>query len=75
MKNPHPNPTCQLFLGLLVLPSLLAAHTPPTERPIEVHEAEWAAELDHELAQIYPADEPGAAILVVDDGVVVFRRA
>lgn len=86
MRTPDLNLPHQRLLGPLAPPSLLAAalltlapplaaHTPPTERPIEVHEAEWAAELDQELAKIYPADEPGAAILVVDDGVVVFRRA
>lgn len=60
---------------LLLVAGPLVAHTPPTPQPAAIAGAPWAKELDSELTELYAADEPGAAILVVDDGEVVFRRA
>jgi D-alanyl-D-alanine carboxypeptidase len=56
-------------LGSLVLVLLAACTTvaPPAQPPL-------AADLQHLLARYYPADRPGAAVLVVRDGQVLLRN-
>jgi CubicO group peptidase (beta-lactamase class C family) len=60
--------SCAILLGafLLLLSSLSAgAAAPPSD---------LAAYADHLLANTYPADQPGAAALVVFDGQVILRK-
>jgi CubicO group peptidase (beta-lactamase class C family) len=54
---------CLFFLALLV--SAVRAD----DGPVDI-----AAKLDKHLSSIYPADEPGAAVLVVQRGDVVLRK-
>ncbi|HEV7509807.1 MAG TPA: serine hydrolase [Thermoanaerobaculia bacterium] len=54
------------FLLLLSLVSLSAQAAPPP--------SDLAAYADHLLATTYPADQPGAAALVMKDGQVVLRK-
>ena len=73
------NPQLQLLAWILFL---LAGHVSSGAGMAQTGVAQTGvardslgARIDHLLKQTYPADEPGAAVIVVDDGEVVYRGA
>jgi CubicO group peptidase (beta-lactamase class C family) len=58
-----------LASGLLVVPTAAAQRrAPPANAPL-------AVSFDRILAPVYPRDRPGAAVIVVKNGQVVYRKA
>jgi len=68
-------PTSRTFAGLPALILLIAFASPAVAEPTTQHPAaQVVSELDRLLAARFPLDGPGAAVVLVKDGRVIFRK-